>query len=188
MELHNMKPTPGSRHTKKRIGRGDKTAGRGENGQKSRSGYSQKIGFEGGQNPLYRRLPKRGFTNAPFKTVYTIVNLDSLEALGVAEITPETLIEAKIIRKHYGVLKVLGNGEIKSPLKVSAHKFSKTAQDAIEKAGGSITVLIKQEPIIKEDRAFRRAAAAEAAKGNGSTTPVVEEAPKVATEATPTAE
>lgn len=170
MELHNMKPTPGSRQSKKRIGRGDKTAGRGENGQKSRAGYSAKIGFEGGQNPLYRRLPKRGFSNSLYKTVYTIVNLDSLEALGVAEVTPEVLIEAGVIKNNYGVLKILGNGEIKSSIKVSAHKFSKSAQAAIEKAGGSITVLIKKEPIIKDDRASRRAAA-HAAK---STTPVVE--------------
>lgn len=140
MELHNMKPTPGSRHSKKRIGRGDKTAGRGENGQKSRAGYSKKIGFEGGQNPLYRRLPKRGFTNIN-KVVYTIVNLDSIDELGLKEITPEILIENGLIKNSYGVLKILGNGTIKSPVKISAHKFSKSAKEAIEKVGGSITIL-----------------------------------------------
>ena len=142
MELHNMKPTPGARHSKKRIGRGDKTAGRGENGQKSRAGYSKKIGFEGGQNPLYRRLPKRGFTNIN-RVVYTIVNLDSIDALGLKEITPEILIENGLIKNNYGVLKILANGEIKSSVKISAHKFSKTAQAAIEKAGGSVTILEK---------------------------------------------
>lgn len=141
MELHNMQPTPGSRHNKKRIGRGDKTAGRGENGQKSRAGYSRKIGFEGGQNPLYRRLPKRGFTNAPFKTEYTIVNLDSIEKLGLTEVSPEHLVEAGVIRNNYGLLKVLGNGEITKAVKVSGHKFSASAKEAIEKAGGSVVIL-----------------------------------------------
>ena len=137
MELHNMKPTPGSRHTKKRIGRGDKTAGRGENGQKSRSGYSKKIGFEGGQNPLYRRIPKRGFTN--INTIdYTIVNLDKLSALKIKEITPEVLIEHGVIKNSYGLLKVLGNGTIDKKVNVKAHKFSKSAKAAIEKAGGVV--------------------------------------------------
>jgi len=142
MELHNMKPTPGSRHPKKRIGRGDKTAGRGENGQKSRAGYSRKIGFEGGQNPLYRRLPKRGFTNMN-KVDYTIVNLDSIDALGLKEVTPEILIEKGLIKNNYGVLKILGNGEIKSSVKISAHKFSKSAEAAIEKSGGTISIIEK---------------------------------------------
>ena len=142
MELHNMKSTPGSRHSKKRIGRGDKTAGRGENGQKSRAGYSRKIGFEGGQNPLYRRLPKRGFTNIN-TIVYSIVNLDSIEALGLKEITPEILIEKGLIKNNYGLLKILANGKIKSPVKISAHKFSKSSQKAIEDAGGSVKIIEK---------------------------------------------
>ncbi len=142
MELHNMKPTPGSRHSKKRIGRGDKTAGRGENGQKSRAGYSQKIGFEGGQNPLYRRLPKRGFTNIN-KVEYSIVNLDSIESLGLKEVTPEILIEKGLIKNNYGLLKILANGEVKSSVKISAHKFSKTAKEQIEKAGGTINIIEK---------------------------------------------
>ncbi len=151
MELHNMQPTPGSRHNKKRIGRGDKTAGRGENGQKSRAGYSAKIGFEGGQNPLYRRLPKRGFSNAPFKTEYTIVNLESIAKLDVKEVTPEVLIETGVIKASYGLLKILGNGELSSSVKVSAHKFSKSAQSAIEKAGGSVVLITKDsEPSKKE--------------------------------------
>ncbi len=151
MELHNMQPTPGSRHNKKRIGRGDKTAGRGENGQKSRAGYSAKIGFEGGQNPLYRRLPKRGFSNAPFKTVYTIVNLDAIEALGVKEVTPAHLVEAGVIKNNYGLLKILGNGEVKSSIKVSAHKFSKSAQAAIENAGGSIELIEGKSKVEKTE-------------------------------------
>ncbi len=154
MELHNMQPTPGSRHSKKRIGRGDKTAGRGENGQKSRAGYSAKIGFEGGQNPLYRRLPKRGFTNSKFRVDYTIVNLETIEKLGVKEITPEILIENRVIKNSYGLLKILGNGEITSPVKVSAHKFSKSAQAAIEKAGGTVVFLeIKLKKEIKAEKA-----------------------------------
>ncbi len=167
MELHNMQATPGARHSKKRIGRGDKTAGRGENGQKSRAGYSAKIGFEGGQNPLYRRLPKRGFSNAPFKTVYTIVNLDSIQALGVKEVTPAHLVEAGVIKNNYGLLKVLGNGEITSSIKVSAHKFSKSAQAAIEKAGGSIELL--------EGKVKVEAEVAKAPKAKVEAAPVVEE-------------
>ncbi len=175
MELHNMQPTPGSRHNKKRIGRGDKTAGRGENGQKSRAGYSAKIGFEGGQNPLYRRLPKRGFSNAPFKTVYTIVNLDAIEALGVKEVTPAHLVEAGVIKNNYGLLKVLGNGEVKSSIKVSAHKFSKSAQAAIEKAGGSIELIEGKVEATKEAPAKVEA-------------PVVEEAAPVVEETTEASE
>ncbi|NQX83107.1 MAG: 50S ribosomal protein L15 [Mycoplasmataceae bacterium] len=152
MELHNMKSASGSRHNKKRIGRGDKTAGRGENGQKSRSGYSTKIGFEGGQNPLYRRLPKRGFSNSIYKTIYSIVNLDSIQKLNINEVTPEILIEVGIIKNNYGLLKVLGNGEIKSPIKVSAHKFSKSAKANIEKAGGTINLLVANLPIEETSR------------------------------------
>ena len=140
MELHNMKPTPGSRHSKKRVGRGDKTAGRGENGQKSRSGYSKKIGFEGGQNPLYRRIPKRGFTNFNSKE-YTIVNLEKIEELGLNEITPEILIENRVIRTNYKLLKILGNGELTKRVNIKAHGFSKSAKAAIEKNGGKVEYL-----------------------------------------------
>ena len=145
MELHNMQATPGARHSKKRIGRGDKTAGRGENGQKSRAGYSAKIGFEGGQNPLYRRLPKRGFSNVTFKTVYTIVNLETIEKLGQAKVTPASLVEAGVIKASYGLVKILGNGKLTKAVKVSAHKFSKSAQESIEKAGGSIVLITKED-------------------------------------------
>jgi len=149
MELHNLQYTPGSRHTKKRVGRGDKTAGRGENGQKSRAGYSRKIGFEGGQNPLYRRIPKRGFKNIN-SVEYTVVNLDRLSALNVNEITPEVLIEAGVMKASYGMLKVLGMGEVKTAMKVSAHKFSKSAQEAIEAAGGSVEVIPSTKSIMAD--------------------------------------
>ncbi len=182
MELHNMKATPGARHSKKRIGRGDKTAGRGENGQKSRAGYSAKIGFEGGQNPLYRRLPKRGFSNAPFKTVYTIVNLDAIEALGVSDVTPAHLVEAGVIKNNYGLLKVLGNGEVKSSIKVTAHKFSKSAKAAIEAAGGSIRIIEGKVVEAKEAPVKTEAPVVEAAA------PVVEEVKEEVVEATPVVE
>ena len=152
MELHNMKPTPGARTSKKRIGRGDKTAGRGENGQKSRAGFSNKIGFEGGQNPLYRRLPKRGFTNINTVT-NTIVNVESIAALSAKEITPEILIEHGLIKNNYGVLKILGKGELKIAMKVTAHKFSKSAKEAIENAGGSIVILESKAEITAKKQA-----------------------------------
>ncbi len=140
MELHNMKPTPGSRQSKKRVGRGDKTAGRGQKGQKARAGYSRKIGFEGGQNPLYKRIPKRGFNNIN-KIEYTIINLDQLEKLSENVITPELLVEKNIIKASYGRLKVLGNGEITKKIEISAHKISKSALEAIESKGGKITII-----------------------------------------------
>ena len=144
MELHNMKPTPGSRTSKKRIGRGDKTAGRGENGQKSRAGFSNKIGFEGGQNPLYRRLPKRGFTSLN-REIHTIIDVKTLENLNLSDITPEILVEKGLIKNNYGVLKVLGNSEVKVAMKVTAHKFSKGAKASIEKAGGSIEIIAPKQ-------------------------------------------
>lgn len=149
MELNNLKSTPGSRHTKKRVGRGDKTAGRGENGQKSRAGYSKKIGFEGGQNPLYRRLPKRGFNNSSNQEKYTIINLKDLEKLvtsKVKEITPEILIEKRLIKNNYGKLKILGNQNNSFDMEnisIKAHKFSKSAKDIIEKSGGKIIIIEK---------------------------------------------
>lgn len=140
MELHNLTPTSGSKKTKKRTGRGDKTAGRGENGQKSRSGYSKRIGFEGGQNPLYRRIPKRGFNNVN-AVEYTVVNLDQLAKLSTTEITPLTLKTARVIKNTNNKIKILGNGKLEKPLTVSAHKFSASAKSAIEDAGGKIIIL-----------------------------------------------
>jgi large subunit ribosomal protein L15 len=145
MKLHAMSPAKGSKHAKKRVGRGPgsgigKTSGRGEKGQRSRTGYQGRPGFEGGQMPLVRRVPKRGFTNI-WKTEYDIINLATLadlaEAAGAAlAVTPESLAELGLVRKGERV-KVLGDGEIGKALKVTAHKFSKSARAKIEAAGGS---------------------------------------------------
>jgi len=145
--LHNLKPAKGATSARKRVGRGPgsglgKTSGRGEKGQKSRSGYSMKIGFEGGQMPLHRRLPKRGFTNI-FKKKWLEVSLEALEKHFSAddEITPEVLHKRGIIKKAKHDIVVLGNGEVSKALKVSAHRFTKTAREKIEKAGGAVTVI-----------------------------------------------
>ena len=145
MKLHEMQSTPGSRKDRKRVGRGlgsgwAKTAGRGENGQKSRSGFKNKIGFEGGQNPLYRRIPKRGFTNINTKH-YSIINVEKIQELGLTEVTPEILIEKNVLKNNYGLLKILGNGELTNKVTVKAHKFTASAKEAIEKAGGTVELL-----------------------------------------------
>ena len=147
MSLNNLHPPKGAKHAKKRVGRGQgsgngKTAGRGHKGQKSRSGYHFKRGFEGGQMPLHRRVPKRGFTNI-FRVEYAVVNLDQLELVFDAgsEVTPELLRERKIVRDSKAKIKVLGRGEISKKLTVRAHKFSGTAAEKIAKAGGSTEVL-----------------------------------------------
>jgi large subunit ribosomal protein L15 len=143
ISLNSLRPTKGSTHKKKRVGRGPgsglgKTAGRGEKGQKSRSGYSRKIGFEGGQMPLHRRLPKRGFTNI-FKKQWLEVSLAALDQhFGEnEEITPEVLHLKGLIKKAKHDVVVLGNGEVSKALRVSAHRFTKSAKEKIEKAGGS---------------------------------------------------
>lgn len=143
ISLNTLKPAKGSTHKKKRVGRGPgsglgKTSGRGEKGQKSRSGYSAKIGFEGGQMPLHRRLPKRGFTNI-FKKRWLEISLASLEQHfeADAEITPEVLHDRGLIKKAKFDVVVLGNGEISKPLRISAHRFTKSAREKIEKAGGA---------------------------------------------------
>src|SRR4030095_2322806 len=145
LSLNNLKPTKGSVHKKKRVGRGPgsglgKTAGRGEKGQKSRSGYSRKVGFEGGQMPLHRRLPKRGFTNI-FKKRWLEVSLAALEGNFQIneEVTPELLHERGIIKKAKHDVVVLGNGELTKALRVSAHRFTRSAREKIEKAGGTVT-------------------------------------------------
>ena len=145
--LDNLRAPKGATHKKKRVGRGPgtglgKTAGRGEKGQKSRSGYSSKIGFEGGQMPLHRRLPKRGFTNI-FKKEWIEVSLSSLEQNfeADAEVTPEVLHERGLIKKAKRDVVVLGTGEISKALKISAHRFTKSAREKIERAGGAATVI-----------------------------------------------
>lgn len=147
MKLHTMKPAPGSTKARKRVGRGPgsgsgKTAGRGQDGQKSRSGYSRKPGFEGGQLPLFKRLPKRGFSNARFKTEYAVINLDDLNRFedGV-EVTPEILKDMGLVKKQLDGIKVLGNGTLEKKVNVKAHKFSKKAKVEIEKLGGKAEVI-----------------------------------------------
>ena len=148
MGLDNLKPAEGSTKSRKRIGRGEGsgrggTSTRGHKGQKSRSGYSKKIGFEGGQMPLQRRVPKFGFKN-PFRVEYHGINLDTLQKLAdekkVKAITPEVLVENGLANKK-DLVKILGRGELKAKLEVTAHKFSKTALSAIEAAGGTATSL-----------------------------------------------
>ena len=143
ISLNNLRPAEGSTHKKKRVGRGPgsglgKTAGRGEKGQKSRSGYSRKVGFEGGQMPLHRRLPKRGFTNI-FKKRWLEVSLAALDQhfQPNEEITPELLHERGIIKKARYDVVVLGNGDLSKALRVSAHRFTRSAREKIEKAGGT---------------------------------------------------
>src|ERR687884_214348 len=142
--LNNLRKPAGSTHKKKRVGRGPgsglgKTAGRGNKGQKSRSGYSGKVGFEGGQMPLHRRLPKRGFTNI-FKKRWVEISLSSLDKHFGAdeEITPEVLHDRGLIKKAKHDVVVLGNGEISKPLRISAHRFTKSARQKIEQAGGAV--------------------------------------------------
>src|ERR1700760_4981934 len=146
--LSNLRAPKGANSNKKRVGRGmgsgmGKTSTRGHKGQGSRSGSSLMRGFEGGQMPLHRRLPKRGFTNI-FRTEYTVLGLDRLAevaASGVNEFTLEKIVELGLLRKKGGLVKVLNNGEIKAAVTVHAHKFSKTAQEAIEKAGGKAVLI-----------------------------------------------
>ncbi|MGX7025744.1 50S ribosomal protein L15 [Vagococcus hydrophili] len=146
MKLHELHPAEGSRHVRNRVGRGSssgngKTSGRGQKGQKSRSGGGVRLGFEGGQTPLFMRLPKRGFTNINRKD-FAIVNLDVLNRFeDGTEVTPTTLIEAGIVKDAKSGIKILGNGELTKKLSVKAAKFSKSAQTAIEAAGGSIEVI-----------------------------------------------
>jgi large subunit ribosomal protein L15 len=143
MKLHDLSPADGSRKNRKRIGRGPgsglgKTAGRGHNGQKSRAGFSRRRDFEGGQMPLLRRVPKRGFTNI-FRTEYEIVNLAGLAGVEGA-VTPELLAKMGRVRPGRPV-KILGQGEVDKALEVSAHKFSAAARRKIEAAGGTCEVL-----------------------------------------------
>jgi large subunit ribosomal protein L15 len=149
LSLNNLHPKEGSTHKKKRVGRGPgsglgKTAGRGHKGQKSRSGYSSRPGFEGGQMPLQRRLPKRGFTNI-FKKEWVEISLAKIEENFNPgdQVTPEVLHERGLIKKAKHDLVILGTGEMTKSLSVSAHRFTKTAKDKIEKAGGTATLISK---------------------------------------------
>ena len=146
MKLENLVATPEAK-TRKRVGRGPgsgmgKTSTRGENGQKSRSGASIKAWFEGGQSPLYRRIPKRGFNNARFRTEYATINLSDLNKFNDGDvITPEVLKERGIVKKQLCGIKVLGNGTLEKKVTVKAHRFSSAAVTKIESAGGTAEVI-----------------------------------------------
>ncbi len=147
MNLSNLHPAKKARKKGRRVGRGPgsgrgKTAGRGTKGQKSISGYSLKRGFEGGQMPLHRRLPKRGFTNI-FKDQYREVNLLRLERVKKKDVKLKDLVEAGLINKETDRVKILGRGDLSSPKTIHAHKFSQSAQEKIEKAGGKAVLIEK---------------------------------------------
>ena len=145
MRLEDLKPSEGARKKSKRLGRGPgsglgKTSGKGHKGQKARSGGVKPPGFEGGQMPLQRKIPKRGFTNN-FRTEYVIVNLGDLDAVGADTVTPELLVQKGLIKKISSKVKVLGMGAITAKLTVRAHKFSKSAREKIQAAGGTAEVI-----------------------------------------------
>ena len=147
MKLHELRPSEGAFKTRKRVGRGvasghGKTSGKGHKGQNARSGGGVRPGFEGGQLPLYRRLPKRGFSNARFKVEYAVINLSDLNRFdNDAVITPELLKEMGLLKNQLDGVKVLGNGTLEKKLVVKAHKFSSRAKEEIEKLGGKVEVI-----------------------------------------------
>jgi large subunit ribosomal protein L15 len=147
MNLTNLKPRPGSRHRTKRLGCGEssghgKTSGKGHKGQKARSGGSIRLGFEGGQMPLYRRMPKRGFNNAAFRTNYAVVNLGDLNEKFAdgATVDEAALLSAGLIRRPYDGVKILATGELLKKLTIVVNKASASAKAGVEKAGGSLTL------------------------------------------------
>ncbi len=147
MKLHEIKAHPGATKERKRLGRGvgsglGKTSGKGHKGQKARSGGGKGPMFEGGQLPLFKRLPKRGFSNAKFKTTYAVINLDDLNKFdNEATVTPEILKEMGLLKQQLDGVKVLGNGTLEKKLHVQANKFSKEAKEQIEKLGGKAEVI-----------------------------------------------
>ena len=141
MSLSNLIPANGSVRKTKRIGRGNasgqgRTSGKGHNGYKSRSGTKNRFHFEGGQTPLMRRLPKRGFSNYGFRKAVQIVNLERISTLGLDTVNPEILVEKGVVKYANIAVKILGNGNINNPVEVTAHMFSKSAVEKLEKAGG----------------------------------------------------
>lgn len=147
MKLHTLAPNEGATKTRKRVGRGTgsglgKTSGKGHKGQNARSGGGVRVGFEGGQLPLFRRLPKRGFSNAKFKIRYAVINLSDLEKFAEGtEVTPTLLKEMGVVKNSLDGIKVLGNGKLTKKLNVKANKFSETAKKEIEALGGTIEVI-----------------------------------------------
>ena len=160
IRLHNLKPRPGSRHRVKRLGIGEssghgKTSGKGHKGQKARSGGSIRLGFEGGQMPLIRRLPKRGFNNAAFKKQYALINLDDLNEFKAGTVINEEMLrESKHIRGNMAGLKVLGRGELQHGLTIEADRVSESAREKIEKAGGTVT--LRQRPSLVDGKRFEK--------------------------------
>jgi large subunit ribosomal protein L15 len=175
MRLHNLRPRPGSRHRVKRLGCGEssghgKTSGKGHKGQKARSGGSIRLGFEGGQMPLIRRLPKRGFNNAAFQKRYAIVNVSDLNAFEAGMVVNEHFLrKSNLVRGHFAGIKILGDGELKHGLKVEADMVSAAAREKIEKAGGTIT--LRERRALKSDvintTGESQASAEPASSGNG---------------------
>ena len=176
MRLHNLQPRPGSRHRVKRLGCGEssghgKTSGKGHKGQKARSGGSIRLGFEGGQMPLIRRLPKRGFNNAAFHKRYAIINLDSLNSFKSGTVVNELLLrESNLIRGRFDGIKILGDGDLKHGLTVEADKVSAGAREKIEKAGGTITLRDRSKETRPPDGASGDHPAEEPKDGTTATT------------------
>ncbi len=144
MRLHNLIKS-GGRKDRKRVGRGEgsgrgKTSGRGHKGQRSRSGFGLRPGFESGHVPLYRKLPKRGFSNFNFRTEYAVVNVGDLERVEAAEIDRNELVKAGLVRSNSNLVKILGEGEITKAVTITADKFSASAKEKIEKAGGTVVL------------------------------------------------
>ena len=183
MRLHDIKPNPGAKHRRKRLGSGEssglgKTCGRGHKGQKSRSGGGPRSTFEGGQMPLYRRLPKRGFNNARFKKIYAVVNVGLLEDSfdEGALINDQSLREQGIVKGKYDGIKILGAGEVSKKFKLSVNKVSDSAKEKIEKAGGSIELSIKsEEPVAEKPVAEKPVAEEPAAEEPVAEEPAAEE-------------
>src|SRR5213080_1221649 len=177
LRLDNLRPRPGARHRVKRLGIGEssghgKTSGKGHKGQKARSGGSIRLGFEGGQMPLIRRLPKRGFNNAAFHKRYAIVNLDDLNAFKAGSVVDEqALRESNLVRGHFVGIKILGDGELKHDLKVEADKVSAAAREKIEKAGGTITL---REGRARKSGAIDAAGETGTSAGEGSVEPALQ--------------
>jgi large subunit ribosomal protein L15 len=186
MRLHNLQPRPGSRHRVKRLGCGEssghgKTSGKGNKGQKARSGGSIRLGFEGGQMPLIRRLPKRGFNNAAFCKRYATVNLGDLNAFKAGTAVNEQLLrESKLVRGDFVGIKILGDGELKHGLKVEADKVSAAAREKIEKAGGTITLREQGE---RAHAAAARASSAEEPAGEAALDGTRKKKPKTSAKA-----
>src|SRR3954447_5591178 len=184
IRLHNMRTRPGSKHRVKRLGCGEssghgKTSGKGHKGQKARSGGSIRLGFEGGQMPLIRRLPKRGFNNAAFHKNYAIVNLSDLASFKEGTVVNEQILrEAKLLRGNGAGLKILGDGELKHALTIEADKISGSAREKIEKAGGTVT--LRQKPVQGPRDAEKPAPEAETADSKTAAKPEAKRSKKPA--------